>query len=422
MIKRNYHWVVAAIISIEMIIFGGLLNAYSIFTIPISESFGVSRASYAMANIPYNALCFLSTLATNFIFRKTGYKKLAIGSLILCATALFFTSLCTSIWPYALCRFLFGVGSGACFTAGSVWIIKAWFHKHQGLLIGFVSMCTGLGGSMMTKLLSYIVTVSSWRVALQTTTLMLVPIILLFFLLRNDPRDMRLRPYGEYQHTNKKKKVMTEWAGFSLQELLHRPSFYLMCINTFLCVVALYMTSPIFVSYLVDSGYSKIDASSFHAVMYISLAVAKLAAGWFSDKFGSKPLAYIFIICTALAQFLLLGIDVSNPAKTYLAAILLGIGASSATVLIPLLTLPLFGYLGSTQINSIVISIPSLSNVISDTTANAIYDATGSYSTYFPVLIAVNVLLLLSYTVLFRFTKKDRRDFEQRNTAVNPAK
>jgi hypothetical protein len=71
--------------------------------------------------------------------------------------------------------------------------------------------------------------------------------------------------------------------------------------------------------------------------------------------------------------------------------------------------------LGSTQINSIVISIPSLSNVISDTTANAIYDATGSYSTYFPVLIAVNVLLLLSYTVLFRFTKKDRRDFEQRN-------
>ena len=415
MIKKHYHWVIAAIVSIEMVLFGGLLNAYSVFMIPISEALGVSRASYALANIPYNALCFLSTLATNFVFRKTGYKNLAIGSLILCTASLFFTSLCTSIWPYALCRFLFGVGAGACFTAGSVWIIKAWFHKHQGFLIGFVSMCTGLGGSAMTKLLSYLITMFGWRMALQTAALMFVPIILLFFLIRNEPRDMKLRPYGENQHLKKKKKILTEWAGFSLNELLHRPSFYLMAINTFLCVVALYMTSPIFVSYLVDSGYTKIEASSFHAVMYASLATAKLIGGWFSDKFGSKPLAYIFISCTAISQFLLL--DVSNPAVTYAAAILLGIGASSATVMIPLLTLPLFGYYGSTQINSIIISIPSLSNMISDTTANAIYDATGSYRTYFPVLIAVNVLLLVSYTVMFRFAKKDRKEFEERNAA-----
>ena len=143
--------------------------------------------------------------------------------------------------------------------------------------------------------------------------------------------------------------------------------------------------------------------------MYISLALSKLAGGRFSDKISAKPLAYIFIGFTAIAQFLLL--DVSNPYITYLAAILLGIGASSATVMIPLLTLPLFGYQGSTQINSIMIAIPSLSNMISDTLANTIYDKTGSYNSYFPTLIVINLLLLLSYTALFICAKKDRRDY-----------
>ena len=410
MIKRNYHWIIAAIISIKMIIFGGFLNTFSIFRNPVSLDLGVSRASYALANLPYNALSFLSTLATNFIFRKTGYKKLAIGSLALCAVSLFLNSVCTTIWEYAFTRFLFGLGYGACFTAGSVWIIKIWFHKHQGFLIGFTSMCTGLGGSLMTGVLSRVLDAYNWRITMQVSGLIFVPIILLLFLVKDDPRQLKLRPYGEHQHLAKQKKAMATWAGYSLKELAHRPSFYLMIINTFLCVVALYMTSPILVSYLNDSGYKPVDASSYYSVLMIALAVAKLAGGWFSDKFGPKLLVYIFLICTALSQFML--IDVSDPNRTYIASILLGIGASTATVLIPLLTMPLFGYFGSTEINSIMISIPSLSNMISDTVANAIYDKTQSYSSYFPYLIGVNIFLLLSYSLLFFFAKKDRRDYE----------
>lgn len=409
--KKHYHWVIAAIVSLEMILYGGILNAYSIFMIPITTDLHISRASYALANIPYNVFSFLSTFATAFFFRKLGYKKVVIASLMITILALTGLSTCTELWQYIACRILFSAGYGSCFTAGSVWIIKAWFHKHQGLLLGFTSMCTGLGGSMMTKVLSYIITAYSWRVAIQTAAIAFIPILLLFLLVRSDPSEIGLRPYGQLNFSQKQKNKLTEWAGFSMKELTKRPSFYLMLINTFLCVVALYMTTPVLVSYLCDSGYTKIEASSFHAVMYISLATAKLAGGWFSDKFGAKPLAYIFIGFTALAQFLLL--DVSNPNIVYIAAVLLGIGASSATVMIPLLTLPLFGYRGSTQINSVMIAIPSLSNMISDTTANAIYDKTGSYSSYFPTLIAVNVLLLLSYTALFLFAKKDKKDFEK---------
>lgn len=411
MIRKNYHWIIAAVISIEMILFGGILNAYSVFMIPISQSLNISRATYALANIPYNLFSFISTMLTAVFYRKFGYKRFTIISLVITVVALLGLSSCTELWQYVFFRILFAAGYGSCFTAGCVWIIKIWFHKHQGVLLGFTSMCTGLGGSLMTKVLSYIITVYNWRVALQATALAFIPIIFLFLLIRDNPQDMGLRPYGEFQFSHKRKNILTEWSGFSLRELTKRLSFYLMLINTFLCVVALYMTSPMLVSYLCDSGYTKIEASSFHAVMFISLAVAKLAGGWISDKFGAKSLPYIFIGFTALAQFLLL--DVSNPAITYIATVLLGIGASSATVMIPLLTTPIFGYRGSAEINGIMIAIPSLSNMISDTTANAIYDATGSYRTYFPVLIIVNVLLLVSYTILFISGKKDRQDYQR---------
>lgn len=405
----------------ELTLFGGLLNANSVYMIPVSEALGISRASYALANIPFNVFSFLSTLSTAFLFRKFGYKQVAITSLILGGISLLMLSFCTTVWEYMFNRILFAVSYGACFTAGSVWIIKAWFHKHLGFLLGFTSMCTGLGGSLMTRLLSYIITYYSWRTAFLLSALLFVPITVLFLLIRNDPGELKLRPYGENQQLNNKKTVHTEWTGFSLKELLHRPSFYLMCINTFLCVVALYMTTPILVSYLCDSGYSKIDTSGFHAAMLASLSVAKLAGGWFSDKFGARPLAYIFLGCTAISQFMLL--DVSDPSITYAASILLGIGASSATVMIPLLTLPLFGYQGNAQINSIMLAIPSLSNVISDTVANALYDKTGSYSSYFPILIVINILLLVSYTVLFALAKKDRFDYKAlhggKNTAQN---
>ena len=47
-IKKNYHWVIAVLVFLEMVIFGGLINSASVFTLPISEGLGVSTTSYAL--------------------------------------------------------------------------------------------------------------------------------------------------------------------------------------------------------------------------------------------------------------------------------------------------------------------------------------------------------------------------------------
>lgn len=45
-LKRHDHWVIAGIIFVEMILYGGFLNAASVFTVPITEDLpGVTAVS-----------------------------------------------------------------------------------------------------------------------------------------------------------------------------------------------------------------------------------------------------------------------------------------------------------------------------------------------------------------------------------------
>ena len=86
-IRQNYHWIVAFLVFLQMIVFGGLLNSASVYIIPISEALGVTRGSYSLATIPYSITCTLSTMVSGYLFQKFGYKKSAIASLILIAVA-----------------------------------------------------------------------------------------------------------------------------------------------------------------------------------------------------------------------------------------------------------------------------------------------------------------------------------------------
>ena len=81
-IRQNYHWVIALLVFLEMVMFGGLLNSASVYIIPISETLGVTRGSYALATMPYSITCTLTTMASGYLFQKFGYKKSAIVSLI----------------------------------------------------------------------------------------------------------------------------------------------------------------------------------------------------------------------------------------------------------------------------------------------------------------------------------------------------
>ena len=60
-IKKHYHWIIAVIVFLEMIVYGGLINSASIFIQPISETLGVPTTAYSVATMPYTITCFIGT-------------------------------------------------------------------------------------------------------------------------------------------------------------------------------------------------------------------------------------------------------------------------------------------------------------------------------------------------------------------------
>lgn len=69
-IKQNYHWLVALLVFLEAVIIGGLVNCYSVFTIPICQDLQVSRGNLSLAGTLYIVSSFLSTMATALYLRR----------------------------------------------------------------------------------------------------------------------------------------------------------------------------------------------------------------------------------------------------------------------------------------------------------------------------------------------------------------
>ena len=140
-LKRHYHWVIALIVFVEMIIYGGFLNAGSVFIVPITESLGLNRGDYSMALVPRGVVAFFSTMVTGFLIQRFGYRKSAIVSLISFSGSLVILAFAKSLTMICISNSLLGLSYGVCTTAGAVRIIKSWFHKHQGLMPTYSPRC-----------------------------------------------------------------------------------------------------------------------------------------------------------------------------------------------------------------------------------------------------------------------------------------
>lgn len=411
-LKSHYHWLIAAVVFLETIVLGGLINCYGIFTSPICEDLGVSRGSYAIATMPYTLASFFSTMFTGFLLQRFGYKKCALVSLGLVVISQVITSTAGSLTAFALGKILMGVGYGVCMTAGAVRIIQCWFEKHQGLVCGAVTMATGLGGSLMTIILNAIIESSGWRAANFAAGVMLFVVAITYLLLRDKPEMMGLKPFGYGEGGKKPGKVSRfRWEGTSLKDIMKRPSFYIMNFCILASCLCIFNASFVVVPYYQDLGYTPAQAASYQSIFMLTLAIAKLLCGGLCDRFGAKivgTVCMVFAVAGQLCMTLLIG-----PVFNYLGVMIFAVGLCMTSIMIPLLAEALFGYKPCIVANGIFLAMPTAASLISNPISNLCYDTLGSYQPIFLISAIVNGGITVLYLVLYAMAEKDRRKIEQ---------
>lgn len=408
-IKQHYHWVIAFLVFLEMIVYGGLINSASVFTLPVSRGLGVSTTAYSVAMMPYTVVCFLGTSLSGLLFARFGYKKTAQLSLVLVALSLVLTAYAQNVVVFGISKVLFGMGYGACFTAGSVRIIKDWFWKHQGLVMGAVNMSTGLGGSLMTVLLTGVIEKKGWRAANLVAAAIVAVIVVLYLLIKDRPEQMGLRSYGFGTVVKNQKKVNrrnAHWPGFPLKEQLKSPAFYIMCICVLASCTCIYMASSFIVPHFTSLGFTGEEAALYQSTYMLTLAVFKLAAGYFYDRFGAKPVMAVCMTCAIVGQGMM-GMT-ADPTLCFVAVLIFSVGLCMTSLMVPLLATPLFGYKACLSINGIFLGLSSLASIFANPLSSLCYDNTGTYGLGFRIAAIVNIGVFALYLLLFAISKKER--------------
>ena len=407
-IRKHYHWLIAVLVFLEMIVYGGLINSASVFIQPISQGLQVSTTSYSVAMMPYTVTCFIGTCLTGWLFGRFGYKKIAMVSLAVVAFSLALTAMSTNIYVFCISKILFGLGYGACFTAGAVRVVKDWFWKHQGLILGAVSMATGLGGSLMTIMLTKVIQSHNWRVANYVAAAVVLAIFVLYFLVKDRPEQMQLKPFG-YGAKLKQKKVrqeLQEWEGYPLKEQLKKPLFYLMCLCVMASCVCIYTTSSFMIPHFTSQGFTMDQAAAYQSVYMLSLAAVKLVVGFLYDRFGAKPVMLGCMICAVVGQGMLAYSN--HPALCLVAVVIFAVGLCMTSIMIPLIATPLFGHKACLSINGIFLGLSSFSSIFANPISSICYDKTGVYTPVYRVTSLILVGVMVMYLLLFTISKRER--------------
>lgn len=409
-IKKHYHWVIAAVVLVQIIAYGGVLNNLPIFTIPVTEGLGISRSTYSLAYSMMGFAAILGTFFSGSLLLHFGYRKPVLSCLIIASIAFATLASSENAVTLGIGFMLLGLTNGICVSAGPARIISIWFQKHQGTVLGCVNSATGLGGSLMCILLTAVITGSGWSGAYWVGAILLaVTAVIMLLIVRDRPQDMGLKPYGQGEGLKKKKhrRADEHWIGYTEAQLKRTPVFYMMIVCTFFSDMFAVIALGVFVPHLQDSGLSVQDAATMQSTLMLVLAALKIGLGVMSDAVGAKRTFVMCMVGGVASQLMLLG--VKDTGSALVATLLYTFPLPLTSLMIPLLTSALFGYQAQAKCLGIVLAAASVGGTIAPIIANSVYDMMGSYHPVFWGAAIGMAVMIPVYLWMFRLADRDKK-------------
>ena len=412
-IRAHYCWIIVFMALLEMLIYGGVTNNLNgLFIIPVTETLQVSRSGFSLAMTMKMVTMFGFGMVSSVLFLKFGYRNLATLGLVGGALAILLMSVSNHLFVTGLAAAILGIFECLYSTVGVSRIIGDWFHRYRGIVLGIVTAATGLGGSFFCVIQTKIIQQSGWRNAYRFSAIMLLAAaVLVFVVARNRPEQVGQRPFGEgllpIKQRHRAGMSDDNWPGFSLKELVKRPTFYLMLVTAFVASVSMYLAFYVVVPHMQDCGLTAEEAATMQSTMLLILAVAKLLVGALSDVIGGKGVSLLCSSCAAVGLWLLTRVD--SVTSGLIAVVVFSMCLPQTTITIPLLTTSLFGYRAHDTAMSIFLSMLSIGAVVASPACNLAYDLLGSYNPVFLVACGLAVTSFVLYLVLYRLAGKDKK-------------
>ena len=197
--RIHYAWVILGTLCLVLLVSSGMRSTFGVFIKYFEAEFGWSRTSLSLVGslslFLYGAIGpLVGRLADRF-----GPRTVIAASLAILVIGTFATSQIGTQWQLFLTAgvlMALGAGGAAMSTAGSV--AARWFEGRRGLVMGIAGAGMSAGQLLIFPLATWLILTMGWRQSYFSlaTGLLIVVLPIAIGLIRNDPKDMGLRPYG----------------------------------------------------------------------------------------------------------------------------------------------------------------------------------------------------------------------------------
>jgi MFS family permease len=242
---------------------------------------------------------------------KFGIRRVVMTALTTISIGALLTIFIKAPWQLiATWGVIVGIGTGSMALVFAATIANRWFVARRGLVTGLLTAATATGQLIFLPGLSYLATTYSWKsvsITVSSFAILVVPFI--FFLLREEPAEVGLLPYGaplDWQPPTKSELNAGALAIDTLKQGSKKKDFWYLYGSFFVCGLS---TSGLMGTHLIpaahDHGMQTTVAASMLALIGIFDVIGTLLSGWLTDRYDPRKLLFFYFGTRGLSLFLL---------------------------------------------------------------------------------------------------------------------
>jgi MFS family permease len=262
----------------------GLQESFTVFLLPISQSFGWDRGD-VVSIYSLTALCVgLASPLVGRLFDRSGPRAVFVAGVALLGGAFLAAGHAQKLWQFQLS---IGVGLGfgiACIgnVPNSI-LLGRWFGKRLPTAMAVVYSATGAGVLVMLPIAQILIDHLGWRGAYQAFGWMVLALL----------PPLLILPWrrfaGGSTHLEKSDAQGVADQGWTLWTAMQHHAFWALFSTFFFTAIGMYAISPQVVAYLIDAGFPPLTSATAWGFSGVVLLFGMLGVSWLDGIIGRRP-------------------------------------------------------------------------------------------------------------------------------------
>ncbi len=399
-----YGWYVLAAITFVLCMSFGTSTSIGVYFKAIVEEFGWLRGDLSLGISIGYFLFALSSPIIGRIIDRIGVRPVFIVGIVMMTVGFALMSMVSRLWHVYI---YFGVlvslgGASTTFVTVSATVIH-WFEKRRGMALSIGNAGGALGLFLVVYLAAFLISRIGWRLAFVYSAVILaattLPVIL--FVIRNDPKEMGLRPDGrtaDGRAADAPGAPSRNLAHLDWRQAMKTRPFFLISTGYFACGFSVTLFTIHTIPYATDLGFDFQTAAWAVSFSGFFNVIGTLLAGVISDRTGRKNILGItyFVRGMSFVIFLLW----QNLFTLYLFAAVIGFSYFATVPLTAGLTGDIYGSKNMGIIYGTMTGVHQIGSAVGVYLGGLMFDWTGSYrGAYMMAVVLLMGASLVSFMV-----------------------